>query len=341
MPFLDRCLGSVLRQSCGDFEFVIIDHESSDGSTAVLAAAAAGDRRIVCERMVGGSLGDALNRGLSIAAGRYIARMDADDVCLPDRLAKQMRYLESHPEIALVGSAIEFIDDNDSVLGKSVPPSQPEVIASGLLGHNPMMHPTVMARRDALAAVGGYRPQYLYCEDYDLWLRLAERYALANLPDVLVRYRTHPNSVSRRHYIAQMVNAAVARQAAIYRRRTGRDPTDTLDRLSVATLRKFDLTRAQLQGEQALWGSELFRMAATGRVSAATVLRRLPDLRRIALPIETLRSAFGKTISPEFRRHHGLLRTAAVLLGLAGLYPLRTLRAAISRRGRLASKRCD
>jgi Glycosyl transferase family 2 len=134
---------------------------------------------------------------LTQARGDLIARMDADDVSFPDRCARQVGFLRNHPEVDVVGGARENIDSKGRFLFVSREAGDHDAIQSQLLnGICPISHPSVMMRRKAVLAVGGYRPEMMPAEDADLWMRMGERGRLANLADVVVRYREHDSSIS-------------------------------------------------------------------------------------------------------------------------------------------------
>ena len=138
-----------------------------------------------------------LNEMLHQARGELIARMDADDVALPERFARQVEFLRCHPEVDVVGGAQEHIDSKGHLLIVIVTPEgHEEMQERALTGVCPINHPSVMMRRKAVLAVGGYRVEMMPAEDFDLWLRMGERGRLANLPDVITRYRVHESSVS-------------------------------------------------------------------------------------------------------------------------------------------------
>jgi len=129
--------------------------------------------------------------------------MDADDVALPDRISRQARFLAIHPEVALVGCATSLIDEEGHEIGTEVYPESDKGIRSIMFVHNPFIHGTVVIRASVLAACGPYDARYLHNEDYDLWLRVASRYRVANLPDVLLRRRVHGGSITFRETVAQ------------------------------------------------------------------------------------------------------------------------------------------
>jgi glycosyltransferase involved in cell wall biosynthesis len=140
---------------------------------------------------------DQLNFGLQEAKGEFIARMDADDWSHPDRFAKQVEFLHSHPDIAVVGTQIDIMDENDRPMGHRSYPTDPEAISAALCRYNPLAHPSVMYRKGAVCQSGGYRyRRFPANEDYELWCRLARlRYGLANLPRTLLRYRLHSEAM--------------------------------------------------------------------------------------------------------------------------------------------------
>jgi hypothetical protein len=133
------------------------------------------------------------------AQGQYIARMDADDICTPDRLAKQVSYLDKHAAIGLVGSAARLIHADGSRGIKVTVPSSPGMIRWNLNFGCPLIHPSVMMRRALIEEAGYYRAEAEHTEDYDLWVRVAERAELANLNEILLYYRTWPQSITSTH----------------------------------------------------------------------------------------------------------------------------------------------
>lgn len=219
---LDEAVTSVLAQTFADFEVIAVDDGSTDRSAAILRRFERADARVrVISRANTGIVG-ALNDGIAAARGSIIARMDADDVCLPARFERQIAFLDSHPDCVLLGAMVTVIDPHGLALYES----------ERLLGHDELdrelmkgrggviRHPVAMIRRDALEKVGGYRPQYQWAEDLDLFLRLAEVGRIANLPETLLRYRQHPQSVNRTRFeqqarlITQVVREAAGRRGA-------------------------------------------------------------------------------------------------------------------------------
>jgi glycosyltransferase involved in cell wall biosynthesis len=224
--YLREAVESILNQTFRDFEFIAIDDGSTDGSKMILDELAGRDPRLRVVSRPNKGLTPTLNEGLSLARGRYIARMDADDVAMPTRFEKQVAFLESHPEVVCVGSRIETIDPLGSPVDRPQHPLEHEQIDADLLkgiGWT-IVHPAAMFRAEAVRQVGGYREQFRTSQDLDLWLRLAEIGRLANLPEVLTRYRQHFDSVaSTKAEIQWQVKQSIVGDA--YRRRGLTPPT--------------------------------------------------------------------------------------------------------------------
>jgi glycosyltransferase involved in cell wall biosynthesis len=195
--YLEEAIESILGQTFKDFEFLIIDDGSTDRSLAILKRYAAQDARIRLWSRPNAGYVVRLNEMLHQARGDLIARMDADDVALPERFARQVEFLRSHLEVDVVGGGQELIDSKGYHLSIYHDPlGHEEIQERGLAGACPINHPSVMMRRKAVLAVGGYRVKMMPAEDLDLWLRMSEHGRLANLPDVITRYRLHELSVS-------------------------------------------------------------------------------------------------------------------------------------------------
>lgn len=196
--FLHGALDSVLSQTFSDFEIVAVDDGSTDRSVEILAEFAAHDSRIrVISRPNTGIVG-ALADGCSASRGEYLARMDADDICMPARFACQIAYLRSHSDRVAVGGAVVFTDPAARPLLRSQLASDHEAIADQLLAGNggALVHPAVMFRRSAVVAAGGYCEEFRHVEDLDLFLRLLDHGRLANLPETVLHYRQHLGSIN-------------------------------------------------------------------------------------------------------------------------------------------------
>lgn len=197
---LVRAVESVLTQTFGDFEFLIVDDASTDGTAALLRRLATRDARIrVLEHSENLGLGAALHRGVDAARGDLIARIDSDDECQPQRLDKQVEYLRSHPEADIVGSFAEDVAADGRVLRVRRVPTGHDRIAA-LVWTNPFVHSTVMFRRESILRAGSYDARLRRRQDYDLWFRCARAgLGFANLPEPLVRYRVSEDTYRRSH----------------------------------------------------------------------------------------------------------------------------------------------
>ena len=174
---VDDAVRSILEQTLGNFELIAVDDGSTDGTADRLRDWAGRDRRVRVLSFSHGGIIEALNGGLVACRAGMIARMDADDRAYPERLAKQVRFLTEHPDIAVVGSYVEAFP-GDEVQGgfkrylawlNSL--DTPALIARDIFVESPLAHPSTMIRADWLRRVGGYQ-EHGWPEDYDLWLRM-------------------------------------------------------------------------------------------------------------------------------------------------------------------------
>ncbi|TNJ40966.1 glycosyltransferase [Phaeobacter sp. B1627] len=202
---------SILTQTFTDFEFIVVDDGSEDGSPELIERMA--DPRIHLIRAPHGGLVAALNLGMSHAKGEYLARMDADDIAHPERLALQVTHLDERPDIGLVCSNVTIIDGEGNVTGKQVEPNcTAEALVEGLLYQRrmkPIIHPSVMMRREVFETLGGYR-DFKSAEDRDFWLRASDSYRFSRLNQALLSYRIHATGISREKGAEQAVSSAMA-----------------------------------------------------------------------------------------------------------------------------------
>lgn len=204
--FLSEAIESVLSQTLEAFDLLVVDDGSTDATLDIAQTFARRDPRVHVISLPRTGIANALNAGISNARGRYVARMDADDISLPSRLEKQVAYLDAHPECVAVGSAIEVIDEAGAHVGtKTFPADHADINHTLISGWTTALaHPTVMTRREALLSVGAYRPDRVPSEDLDLWFRLSRIGKLANMSEQLLRYRRHRDTVGVRDHVRQL-----------------------------------------------------------------------------------------------------------------------------------------
>jgi glycosyltransferase involved in cell wall biosynthesis len=195
--FLDEAVGSILAQSFADFEFIIIDDGSTDDTPARLARLASDDARIRFISRGNRGLTPTLNEAARLANSPMLARMDADDISMPDRFARQIAFMDVHPECVALGGAYDMIDEAGRRFHQMrQPPDDASNQEACLSGRPSLCHPLVMMRRDAFEKVGGYDESFRVAQDNDLWLRMGEIGELRCLPDVILKYRQHTKSIS-------------------------------------------------------------------------------------------------------------------------------------------------
>jgi len=209
LPYLEEAVGSVLHQTFEDFEFIIINDGSTDGSGAVLERMGGQDSRIRLFHQENQGLAAALNRGIDAARGPYIARMDDDDISFPKRLERQVQFLDAHPEVGVLGTQISSIDAE----GNAHPsywalPTTPGLTAWRTLFRCSLCHPAVMMRREVVTQVGGYDASLQAGQDTELWSRLVLRTRLQSLPEVLLQRRMWGGNTTIKRSQVQDENAA-------------------------------------------------------------------------------------------------------------------------------------
>lgn len=196
--FLEAAVGSILSQNFGDFEFLIIDDCSSDRTPELLHVFSEQDPRIKVirnEENVGQTA--SLVKGIELASGDNIARLDADDIAMPGRLETQTRYLADNPDITVVGAACELIDETGSLTGEKRPAFCEAELIARFMFYNPVIHSSVMFRKIAIQRIGGYNNEFTRAQDYDLWMRcLTSNLRITTYPEVLARQRMHSHRVT-------------------------------------------------------------------------------------------------------------------------------------------------
>jgi len=216
--FVEKAVRSVMQQSYPELEIIIVDDCSTDKSGLILKQLQCQDSRIiVLENEKNLRIAKTLNTAIAHSSGQYIARMDADDICFEHRIEKQVQFLEKHANIALCSGNFLKIDEHDKVIGRVVFQGNDAELRAELLFYCPFAHPAVMMRRTALDETGLY-DDFAPAEDYELWLRMAERFTLANIPENLIYYRKHANNetLTQKSKLANALLDIVQRHAKIF-----------------------------------------------------------------------------------------------------------------------------
>jgi glycosyltransferase involved in cell wall biosynthesis len=188
--YLKKCIDSILNQTFRDFEFLIIDDSSNDSSSSIIKNF--DDSRIkLITNIQNQGLTKILNKGLKIANGNYIARIDQDDFSFKDRLFKQMEYLYQNPKTKLIGSSCNVIDENDKILKSIKCPNSRKKILEKFVKSNPFMHSSVIFDKETALNLGGYPESFVHAQDFSLWYSITSSNEVYNLSDKLVNIRWH------------------------------------------------------------------------------------------------------------------------------------------------------
>ncbi|MDB5697216.1 MAG: hypothetical protein JWN69_20 [Alphaproteobacteria bacterium] len=222
--YLSDALESLAAQTFDDFEIIVVDNGSTDQTADILNQWLRREPRLRVLSVARPGLAAALNAGIAEARAPLIARLDADDVALPDRLARQYRVFAERPELGLLGSAVELVDRHGRKIGERHRPLTDDDLRRFQLNGSGFVHSTVMYRRDVFDRAGGYRVGLNCVEDYDLWLRMSEVTEIANLPDILVHYRIHASSMSSRLPVRLALTSTCVRAALEARLRGEPEP---------------------------------------------------------------------------------------------------------------------
>src|SRR6056297_42872 len=273
--YLEAAVQSLLGQTFGDFEILTINDGSKDGSVATLERLAREDARIRVISRENRGLVATLNEGMARARGEYLARMDADDLALPERIARQVAFLDAHPEVVAVGTRTLLVDAEGWPLRPFAEQTgHAEIDAAHIAGRGgAIVHPSAMIRADALRAIGGYDDRYPHAEDLDLFLRLAEIGRLANLPEILFHYRQQPHSIGHKHRDTQRESAHAALIAAHERRGLAMEEVAVRSnpaRSTAATHRRFAWW-AQMAGHRGTAWKHALRAVRHGPLDAENI----------------------------------------------------------------------
>jgi glycosyltransferase involved in cell wall biosynthesis len=257
--FLKEAIDSVLNQTFQEFEFLVVNDGSTDATDEILCSYI--DPRLRAIRLTENvGLAEALNVGIREARCGLIARMDGDDVCDPRRLAMQVAFLCEHPDVLLLGTGFVRTDADGKPFERVQYPTDDAVLQERLLDGNQFCHPSVMFRTDVARRLGGYRALAGgTAQDYDLWLRIAEQGKIANLPEMLLRYRSHESQTSVSKLVRQRQAAHLYLTLALQRRAGKAEDIDAAQQASDCTQ---PAVVQALRTDYLRWAE---RFAATGR----------------------------------------------------------------------------
>jgi len=216
--FLKQALDSIMNQSYTEFELILIDDASTDSTKIIIQNFAGKYSRIsAIYNDVNQGLTANLNTAISLAKGEYIARMDADDISLPSRIQKQIKFLDEHPEIDLVGSAAYDINEYGEEIQLRQSPNLHDDIIALLPKANPITHSTVMFRKESFASIGYYNEAYRTTQDYDMWFRAAGKgLKFHNLQEILLKYRMDNNYHKRKSFKYRLYDCKLRLQGFKY-----------------------------------------------------------------------------------------------------------------------------
>jgi glycosyltransferase involved in cell wall biosynthesis len=278
--FLTESIDSILGQTFTDFEFVIIDDGSNDRTPEILSDFAKRDSRVRVFPQKNEGRAESLNRGIDLVRSPLIARMDADDISLSNRLKEQYEFMDRHPEVGLLGSGVEFVAPGGKRLGFSLPPPVDDAELRNRMRYgNQFYHPTVIMRKEVVVAAGKYRKALCDADDFDLFLRVAELTKLASLPRPILLYRIHSSQTSIRRMSHQALCVLAARTAFVLRSRGVPDPLSGVDEITPELVRKMGPTDEGIFCEAA--GEHLHWMALLAKFdtdAALDVIDRLLSL---------------------------------------------------------------
>jgi glycosyltransferase involved in cell wall biosynthesis len=268
--FLGEAIKSILGQTFRDFELIIVDFGSTDTSKEIASSYGAKDSRIRLHEIAPCVLAEARNTASRLAQGKYIAAMDSDDVADPDRLRWEFEFMEEHPAVGLLGGATEWIDANGRSLYIDRFPKTDREVRDAFAEGCPYCQPTVLFRKDAFVVAGGYREVFGQSEDYDLWLRISEHFEVANLEQVVLKYRIHPGQISVRRRKEQTLSILAAQLSARERLNGNPDPLNTCTEITPALIAALGVSEVE-QESKIVTGYRhwIRRMALAGELAAA------------------------------------------------------------------------
>ncbi|RXK00110.1 glycosyl transferase family 2 [Arcobacter sp. CECT 8986] len=207
--YVSIAIDSILKQSFENFEFIIINDGSIDRTLEILKKYKGKDSRIVLINQENKGLTKSLNIGIEKAKGKYIARMDSDDISYPERLQKQIEFLENNEEYGLLGTNVEKIDKNENHIEFNTTKYTNEEIQKILCIRNCFAHGSVMINKELVSKDLYYDEEFRYAQDYRLWTKIAKKFKVANLDESLYKLRLHENSISKEKIEEQSTYAGI------------------------------------------------------------------------------------------------------------------------------------
>jgi len=213
--YLEESIDSILQQTYTNFEFIIIDDGSYDKTPEILNSYVKDNRIRIFKNPQKLGLSKSFNLGVKKSSGEYIARHDADDISIKNRLFVQKHYLDLHQDVAIVSSSNIYINQLGEVISVANREANPTITRWRLFFSNPIIHSSTMFRKSIVISCGGYDENLKHSEDYDLWCRIAEQYPIAQLPDVLVKFRKHQKSFTQQNSLSANHNSVLISQKYI------------------------------------------------------------------------------------------------------------------------------
>lgn len=289
--YLREAIDSILTQTLTEFEFIIINDGSTDRSAEIISTYDDPRLKVIHNQPnIGVTL--SLNKGLDLAAGQYVARMDCDDVSLPERLAKQTAFMDAHPEVAVCGTWARVIDSTGQVIRFNEAPTGKQ-LELNYWRLNPIIHPSAMIRISQLDGLR-YDDQIRYAQDFDLWLRMKFKYDLYNIPEYLLLHRVHNESITRTKNAAQRSSAY-----EIFCRHVGIRSVsyDEYLALSFRTFRVNPVRRALATASIAKKVRQPYRLYLKGDIEYASKwfnTRKSKAERRVKNAVGNLRAAYAR-----------------------------------------------
>jgi GT2 family glycosyltransferase len=309
--FVEAAIRSILDQTFADFELIILNDGSRDGSGGIIARMARSETRIVPLDQQNAGIVASLNRAAGMARGELLARMDADDLALPRRFELQHAAFLARPDLAALGGHAWVIDQAGRVVGASYVPVGRREILRDIEFSSPLIHPAAMIRKAAFEQLGGYRSRYETTEDYDLWLRMIDAgYVIDNLNQMVLHYRQHPGGVSSSGRARQALAASLARSASRMRRQGHSDCMAQDCPVDAAAIRQLPVSFRPCEAEllEAVHGP----VAALGAEALQDVLQALR-------PRESMKSCQRQSASLQLRCGVILLTRGSIRTGLAAI----------------------